>query len=45
MDLPSTFITHKDKQVQIRLWKGIPKNLVDVHEYVQGILLDKKFFE
>lgn len=45
MDLPSTFITHKDEQVQIRLWKGIPKNLVDVHEYVQGILLDKNFFE
>jgi len=38
MDLPSTFITYKDKQVQIRLWKQIPKNLVDVHEYVQGIL-------
>ena len=45
MDLPSTYITHKDKQVQIRLWKGIPKDLIDVHEYVQGILLDKKFFE
>jgi len=45
MDLPSTFITHKEKQVQIRLWKGIPKSLIDVHEYVQGLLLDKKFFE
>lgn len=45
MDLPSTFISFKGKQVQIRLWKGIPENLVDVHEYVEGILLDKKFFE
>ena len=45
MDLPSTFITYKDKQVQIRLWREIPKNLTDVHEYVQGILLDKKFFD
>lgn len=45
MDLPSTFITHKDEQVQIRLWKEIPKDLINVHEYVQGLLLDKKFFE
>ncbi len=45
MDLPSTFITYKGKQVQIRLWKGIPKELIDVHEYVEGILLDKKFFQ
>ena len=43
-DLPSTFISYKDQQVQIRLWKQIPKNLIDVHEYVQGILLDKKLF-
>jgi len=45
MDLPSTYISYKDTLVQIRLWKQIPKDLVDVHEYVQGILLDKKFFE
>jgi len=44
-DLPSTFIAYKDQQVQIRLWKGIPKNLVDIHEYAQDILIDKKFFQ
>jgi len=43
-DLPSTFISHKDKEVQIRLWKNIPKSLINTHEYVQGILLNKKFF-
>lgn len=45
MDLPSTYITHKDKQVQIRLWKNIPKDLINVHEYIEGLLLDKKYFE
>jgi len=44
-DLPSTYISYKDKKVQIRLWKNIPRNLTDLHEYVQGILLDKKFFD
>lgn len=45
MDLPSTFITYQGEQVKIRLWKGIPKELIDVHEYIEGILLDKKFFQ
>ncbi|TYP98269.1 hypothetical protein C7447_103440 [Tenacibaculum adriaticum] len=46
MDLPSTFITHKGKQVQIRLWSDeVPAELIDVHEYLQGLLIDKKFFD
>ncbi|MGB1042463.1 MAG: DUF6438 domain-containing protein [Tenacibaculum sp.] len=44
-DLPSTFITYKGKQIQIRLWNGIPDELINVHEYVEGLLLDQKLFE
>ena len=43
-DLPSTFITYKGKQIKIRLWNDIPDALINVHEYIEGILLDKKFF-
>ena len=45
MDLPSTFISHKDKQVQIRLWKGIPKELSGVQSYIVDMLYDKKILE
>ena len=45
MDLPSTFISHKDKQVQIRLWRGIPKELSSVQSYVVDMMYDKKFLE
>lgn len=44
-DLPSTYITHGGKQIHIRLWKDIPDELADVHEYIEGILLDKKYFD
>ncbi len=44
-DLPSTFISHKDKQVQIRLWRGIPKDLSEVQTYIVDMLYDKKFLE
>ena len=44
-DLASTFIAHNGKQIEIRLWNNIPDELIEVHEYVEGILLDKKFFE
>lgn len=44
-DLPSTFITRNGKQIKIRLWKDIPDELINVHEYIEGILLDQKFFE
>ncbi len=44
-DLPNTFITYSGKQVKIRLWKNIPDELINIHEYIESILLDKKFIE
>lgn len=44
-DLGSTYIVHNGKQVKIRLWKDIPDELIDIHEYITDILLDKKFIE
>ncbi len=46
MDLPTTYILHKGKQVKIRLWNDdVPEELMDLHEYFEGILLEKKLFE
>ncbi|MGG8495710.1 DUF6438 domain-containing protein [Tenacibaculum sp. TC6] len=45
MDLASTYITHDNKQIQIRLWKDIPDELIDIHEYIGDLLLKRKFFE
>lgn len=42
-DLPSTYIKHNGNQIHIRIWKDVPAELADVHEYIQDILLDKKF--
>lgn len=44
-DLPSTYITHNGKEVQVRLWGEAPKELIDVHEYLEGILLAKKYIK
>lgn len=44
-DLPSTFIYHKGKQVQIRVWKEAPIELITIHEFLDGILLEKKLYE
>ena len=44
-DLASTYIVSNGKQIQIRLWNGIPDELIDIHEYIEGLLLDKKLFE
>ena len=44
-DLPSTFIIHNNKQVKIRLWKDIPDELINIHEFIEGILLDKNLIE
>ncbi len=45
-DLASTFINHNGKQIKIRLWNdSIPDELINVHEYIEGILLDKKLIE
>ncbi|CAM1348571.1 MULTISPECIES: DUF6438 domain-containing protein [Tenacibaculum] len=45
MDLASTFITYENKQIKIRLWNDIPDELIDIHEYIEGLLLEKKFYE
>ncbi|PQJ19650.1 DUF6438 domain-containing protein [Tenacibaculum sp. SG-28] len=45
VDLGSTYLIFNNQQVQIRLWRDIPDALIDVHEYVQGLLLSKKLIE
>ena len=42
MDYPSTFITHNDKQIEIKLWKDVPLELALAFETVEDILFDKK---
>ncbi len=44
-DLPSTFITHNNKQIKIRLWKDIPDELINIHEYIEELLLNKNLIE
>lgn len=44
-DLPSTYITHNGKKVEVRLWGEAPKELIDVHEFLEKILLNKKFIK
>lgn len=45
MDLPNTFISCNDKHIKIRLWNDdVPDTILELHEYLEGILLDKKFF-
>lgn len=44
MDLPSTFIKHNGKQIKVRLWSDeVPMRLVHVNEYVQDLLISRKF--
>ncbi|PKH51634.1 hypothetical protein CXF68_13500 [Tenacibaculum sp. Bg11-29] len=43
--LANTFITYNDKQVKIRLWRDIPDELINIHEYIESILLNKKMIE
>lgn len=45
LDLGNTFIIHDGRQVKIRLWKDIPDELVDIHEYIVDILFEKKLIE
>lgn len=44
-DFPSTFITHQNKQIEIKLWKNVPDELAFAHEYLEEILLEKKLIE
>jgi hypothetical protein len=44
-DYPSTFISHNNKQVEIKLWKNVPDELAFAFEAFEDILLDKKLIE
>lgn len=44
-DLPSTIVTHKNKEIKIKLWKDVPLDLIKVTEYLDTILLTKKLYE
>lgn len=45
IDFPSTYITHQNKQVEIKLWRNVPDELAYAYEYLEGILLEKKLIE
>ncbi len=44
-DLPSTYISHNNKEIQMRVWGKVPTELVQVTEYIEDILLAQKFYE
>lgn len=44
-DYPSTFITHKNKEIEIKLWKNVAEELIIAFEYLDGILLENKLIE
>lgn len=43
-DLPTTIVIHNKKRIKIRLWKSVPDNLIDITEFLDGILLAKKLY-
>jgi hypothetical protein len=45
MDYQSTFITHDNKQVEIKLWKNVPLELALAYEAFEDILFEKKLIE
>lgn len=44
-DFPSTFITHQNKQIEIKLWKNVPDELAFAYEALEDILLEKKLID
>lgn len=45
-DLPNTFISYKDKQIQIRLWSDhVPEVLMELNEFIELLLVNKKFIQ
>lgn len=42
-DLPSVYITHQGKQVQIRIWKNVPEELKTVEKYIEQLVKDYNF--
>lgn len=45
MDAPSTFIKHQNKEIQLRVLKNVPKELIEVTKYIENLLLSRKFYE
>ena len=45
MDYPSTFITHNDKQIEIKLWKNVPDELAFAYEAIEDVLFEQKLLE
>ena len=45
MDYPSTFITHDNKEIEIKLWKYVPLELVLAYEDFENVLFEKKMIE
>jgi hypothetical protein len=44
-DLPSTIITHQNKEIKIKRWKNVPKELVLANAYLDKILKQEKLLE
>lgn len=44
-DFPSTYITHQNKQIEIKLWKNVPDELAFAYQSLEDILLDKKLID
>lgn len=45
MDYQSTFITHNNKQIEIKLWKNVPLELALAYESFEDILFEEKLIE
>jgi hypothetical protein len=44
-DFPSTFITYQNKEIEIKLWKNVPEELIFANEYLDVILLQEKLIK
>jgi len=45
MDYPSTFITYKNKQIEIKLWKKAPEEVLLAFKAVENILSEEKMID
>lgn len=45
VDVPSIYITHKDKEVIVKLWKDAPDEFAIAYDYIDGILLENSLIE
>ena len=41
-DFSSIFILHKNKEIEVKLWKNAPEELAIAYDYLDSILLEKK---